>query len=172
MGWLPDSPDEPFGAIVIVAVLGAVALVLLGRLLLWVSGWPCWRRPSVNPSASADDDYVTPTGAGPSPSATFRQELEPEQTAGKPTEPSASTPEQKLYSAEQIRTLKEQAYEAGATEALGRLLGRQLLAADHRARAMELLFGRRGGRHQCVRPLSETEDMCPACRPGEMFCPG
>lgn len=158
MGWLPDSPDELFGAIVILAVLGAVALVLLGRLALWVSGWPLWRHGGVNRSAHSDDNYVPHSGDTARPSTPFHQEREPEperEPAEQPAAPS-SAPEQKLYSAEQIRTLKEQAYETGAAEALGRLLGRQLVAAEARAQAMELLFGPRGRRHQRVRPLVEA----------------
>jgi len=158
MGWLPDTPDELFGAIVIIAVLGAVALVMLVRLALWVSGWPLWRRPSVNRSSRAGEDYVAPGDNASIPSAPFRQgrEPEPEPALAEQVEPPAPLPERKLYSAEQIRTLQEQAHEAGAAEALGRLLGRQLLDANDRTLAMELLFGPRGRRHQRVRPLIEA----------------
>lgn len=158
MGWLPDSPDELFGAIVILAVLGAVALVILGRLALWASGWPIWRRPSVNSSARADEDYVAPPGDTSPPAEPFRPEREPEQEPAQTEQAEAPTPppDKKLYSAEQIRTLQEQAREAGAAEALGRLLGRQLLDASDRTQAMELLFGPRGRRHQRVRPLVEA----------------
>lgn len=158
MSWLPDSPDELFGAIVIVAVLGAVALVTLGRLALWVSGWPLWRYSPVNNSAQARDDYGSAGGEASAPAALFRQEREPEQEPERAElAPSpASPPDQKLYTAEQIRTLQEQAREAGAAEALGRLLGRQLVAAEDRTQAMELLFGPRGRRHQRVRPLVEA----------------
>ena len=158
MGWLPDSPDELFGAIVILAVLGAVALVILGRLALWLSGWSLWRRPSVNSSSQARADYGS-TGECTSPSnASFLQEQEPEQEPERAEQaaPPAPPPDQKLYTAEQIRTLQEQAREAGAAEALGRLLGRQLLDAGDRTQAMELLFGPRGRRHQRVRPLVEA----------------
>lgn len=158
MGWLPDTPDELFGAIVIIAVLGAVALVMLGRLALWVSGWPLWRRPSVNRSSSADSNYVAPSEDASPSSASFRQEREPEQEReqAEQTEAPMSPPNQKLYTPEQIHTLQDQAREAGAAEALGRLLGRQLVTAEDRTQAMELLFGARGRRHQRVRPLVEA----------------
>jgi hypothetical protein len=88
----------------------------------------------------------------------FHQEREPEQEPERAGQgaPLARLPEQKLYSAEQICTLKEQVHEAGAAEALGQLLGRQLLDANDRTQAMELLFGPRGRRHQRVRPLVEV----------------
>ncbi len=158
MSWLPDSPDELFGAIVIVAVLGAVALVVLGRLALWVCGWPLWRRPPIKRFAQTRDDYVAPGEDGPPPATLFHQEREPEperELAERPALP-ASPLDQKLYTTEQISTLQEQAREAGAAEALGRLLGRQLVAAADRTQAMELLFGPRGRRHQRVRPLVEA----------------
>jgi hypothetical protein len=158
MGWLPDSPDELFGAIVIVAVLGAVALVALGRVVLWVCGWPLWCRPPVKGSAQACDDYVPPGKDASTSAAPFRQEreLEPEPELAEQADPPAPAPNQKLYTAEQISILQEQAREAGAAEALGRLLGRQLVAAADRTQAMELLFGPRGRRHQRVRPLVEA----------------
>lgn len=105
MGWLPDSPDELFGAIVILAVLGAVALVILGRLALWASSWSIWRRPSVNRSSSADHDYVAPSAGATPPSALFHQEREPEQEwepeqereQTEQAEAQMSSPNQKLY---------------------------------------------------------------------------
>jgi len=80
----------------------------------------------------------------------------PRRERGVRSAPPVPAPDQKLYTAEQISTLQEQAREAGAAEALGRLLGRQLVAADDRTQAMELLFGPRGRRHQRVCPLVEA----------------
>jgi len=158
MGWLPDTPDELFGAIVIIAVLGAVALVVLGRLALWVSGWPLWHHPSVKRSVQERDDYVSLGEDSPPPAALFHQEREPEQEPERTEQaaPPAPSLDQKLYTAEQISTLQEQGREVGAAEALGRLLGRQLVAAGDRTQAMELIFGPRGRRHQRVRPLVDA----------------
>jgi hypothetical protein len=60
-------------------VLGAVALVLLGRLALWVGGWPCWRRSPVNPSAQPGADYVAQHDHSSVSSTPLQQEQEPEQ---------------------------------------------------------------------------------------------
>lgn len=111
----------------------------------------------------------------PQGAALFPQEQEPE-----PERERAGTAEEappvlsgKFYTAEQISTLQEAAREAGAAEALGRLLGRRLLDADGRAQAIELLFGPRGRKHQKLRPLVEAaaaSDDAPARSAGALLC--
>lgn len=48
MDWLPKTPGELFGAIVVIVVLGSVSLVMLGRIVVWASGWAVWDRRPVN----------------------------------------------------------------------------------------------------------------------------
>jgi hypothetical protein len=154
MDWWPRDPDAFAAALIVVIVLGALALVALGRLLLWVTGWPIWRQLIVNHSAQAGADYGKHGNDAPPRSAPFPQEreLEPERELAEQLAPALPAVDGKLYTAEQIAKLQELAREDGAAEALGRLLGRQLLDADDRTAAMELIYGPRGRKHQRVRP--------------------
>jgi len=114
--------------------------------------------PTVNHSAQPTANYVAEHGGFTPRSAPFRQEREPEREPERPGTAEEATPAApgKVYTPEQIRTLEDAAEERGRAEALGKLLGRQLVDPADRGVAMELLFGPRGRRHQRVRPLVDA----------------
>lgn len=159
MGWLPDTPDELFGAIVIIAVLGAAALVLLGRLALWVAGWPIWRRPSVNPSDQAGAPYGEQGDEESSDILVSRQETDAETETESPSETIAPAlaPGAMVYTPEQVERIKADAKLAGAAEAFGLLLGAGHLAAavnaDQLTAAKRLVFGTSGRRMSAANKL-------------------
>jgi hypothetical protein len=150
MGWLPDTPDELFGAIVIIVVLGAVALVMLGRLILWVTGWPIWRQLSVNHSTRAGANYVAQRAEAAPVSRVSRLETETEAEAENASEihMPALPPGAMVYTPEQIERIKADAKFAGQAEAFGLLLGAGHLAAavnaDQVTAAKRLVFGTSG----------------------------
>jgi len=162
MSWLPDTPDELFGAIVIVAVLGAFGLVLLGRLLLSVSGWAIWRCPPVNSSAQAGASYGE-KGEGEHPKILVsREETEAEMEMESPAETIAPPVAlgAMVYTPEQIERIKADAKLAGAAEAFGLLLGAGHLAAavngDQLTTAKRLVFGTSGRRMSAANKLIAT----------------
>jgi hypothetical protein len=158
----PAMSADTFAALIILAIIGLAMVLFWGsKLYFWAArgGWRSYGSlGSVNSSASEHADYVSPPAAAPSPVPAFRQEPEPEREP----EPGGTDyelpplPAGRLYTDEQIATLRAQAEELGRAEALGLLLGVGLVDAEGRAQAMEALFGPRGRRHQRVRPLVDA----------------
>jgi hypothetical protein len=154
---MPQTPDEFAAALFVLIVLGALLIVGVGRLVVWVVS-AVERRRAVNDYARATADYVAPPAKGAALVPPFPQEREPERERERAERPAEPPPPLvgKVYTPEQIATLTGQAEERGRAEALGMLLGRLLLDENDRAVAMELLFGPRGRKHQRVRPLVDA----------------
>jgi len=147
---------------VIIAVLGAAVLVLLGRLALWVAGWPFWRSPPVNPSAQNVAPYGKHNDEEHRDFPVSRPEMEAETETEDPTETVApgGSAGAMVYTPEQIERIKADAKLAGAAEAFGLLLGAGHLAAavngDQLTAAKRLVFGTSGRRMSAANKLIAT----------------
>lgn len=148
---MPKTPDEFAAALFVLLILGALLLVGLGRLVVWLAGLP----KTVKRSRKQSIDYVAQSDQGGETKTPFPQEREPEREP-EPLEPAPlPRPEVngKLYTDKQLEKLKRDERDHGAAEAVGLFLAWGLLPLERETEAMEALYGPRGRRHQAARPI-------------------